>query len=348
MTIRTEPLFLPPATPEGAIQSFTTLFTMTGTITAYASSDRSGAPLFTANLTGSGTYTSGPYRVIAGRWERPSLCCADNMRFASGVPTSNIALNRPMFASSSFDSTFTPERAVDGNASTRWSSEFSDPQWIAVDLGGLFSIQRVVLNWEAAYAAEYQLLFSDDGQNWRLARAVTKNDLTAGIDDIQVSGIGRYVGIHGLRRGTPYGYSLWEFAVYGTPATNFALNKRAVASSSFNSNFTPDRAVDGDRLTRWSSEFDSPEWLAVDLGRFLQIDRIVLNWEDAFASQYMVMLSNDGLVWQTVATKDDDAPGIDQFDFFGVARYVGVYGAIRATPYGYSLWEIEAYGGAVP
>jgi hypothetical protein len=53
-------------------------------------------------------------------------------------------------------------------------------------------------------------------------------------------------------------------------------------------------------------------------------------------------------VWQTVATKDDDAPGIDQFDFFGVARYVGVYGAIRATPYGYSLWEIEAYGGAVP
>jgi hypothetical protein len=345
MTIRTEPLFLPQAAPEGAEQSFTTLFTMTGAITAYASSDQSGAPLFSTNLTGSGTYTAGPYRVINGNWVREHLG-ADVMRFASGVPTSNIALNRPMFASSSFDPTCAPERAVDGNATTRWSSDFSEPQWIAVDLGGLFSISRVVLSWEAAYAAEYQLLFSDDGQSWRLA--LTKNDAAAGVDDLQVSAIGRYVGIYGLRRGTPFGYSLWEFEVYGTPATNFALHNGAVASSSFDSNFTPNLAVDGDRSTRWSSEFSDPQWIAVDLGRFLLINRIVLNWEDAFASQYAVMLSDDGWSWRTVAVKNDDAAGIDQFDIAEVARYVGVYGVLRATPYGYSLWEIEALGGAVP
>ena len=348
MTIRTEPLFLPPAMPEGAMQSFATPFTMTGTISAYASSDRSGTPLFTTNLTGSGIYRAGPYRAISGTWVRAHTG-ADSMSFASGVPAPNIALNRPIVTSSSFDSTFTPERAVDGNASTRWSSEFSDPQWIAVDLEGLFSINRVVLNWEAAYPAEYQLLFSDDGQNWRHAFTIDDAARGAHIDDFQVSGIGRYVGIYGVRRGTPYGYSLWEFEVYGTPATNLALNKPAVASSSFDANFTPNRAVDGDPSTRWSSEFASPEWIAVDLGRFMQIDRIVLDWEDAFASQYMVMLSDDGLSWRTVATKNDDAPGIDQFDtVVEVARYVGVYGAVRATPYGYSLWEIEAYGGAVP
>ena len=349
MTIRTEPLFFPPATPEGAEQSFTTPFTMTGTITAYESSDRSGPPLFTTNLIGSGTYTVGPYRAIAGGWVREHTG-ADVMRFASGVPTTNIALNRPMFASSSFDPTFTPERAVDGNASTRWSSEFSDPQWIAVDLGGLFSIDRVVLNWEAAYPAEYQLLFSDDGQNWRLERQIVDQARAAHIDDFQVSGIGRYVGIYGVRRDTPYGYSLWEFEVYGTPATNLALNKPAVASSSFDSSFTPHLAVDGDPTTRWSSEFSDPQWIAVDLGRFLAIKRLVLNWEDAFASQYLVLLSDDGLRWRTVEWRTNDtAPGIDQFDVgLGVARYVGLYGQIGATPYGYSLWEIEAYGGVVP
>jgi hypothetical protein len=345
MTIRTEPVFLPPAAPEGAERSFTTTFTMSGTITAYASRDHSGEPFFSTDLTGSGTYTAGPYHAVEGRWVRKHLG-ADVIRFASGVPTSNIALNRPMFASSSFDPTVTPERAVDGDASTWWSSEFSDPQWIAVDLGGVFSIDRVVLNWEAAYAAEYQLLFSDDGQHWRLA--LTKYDATAGVDDFQVSVIGRYVGVNSLRRGTPDGYSLSELEVYGTPATNHALNKLAVASSSFDANFTPNLAVDGDPSTRWSSVFDSPEWIAVDLGRFLQINRIVLNWEDAFASQYMVMLSDDGLLWRMVAVRNDDAPGVDQFEMAEVARYIGVYGAVRATPYGYSLWEIEAYGGAVP
>src|SRR5262245_45910576 len=40
--------------------------------------------------------------------------------------------------------------AIDGNASTRWSSAFSDPQWLQVDLGTLRQIGRVLLSWETA------------------------------------------------------------------------------------------------------------------------------------------------------------------------------------------------------
>ena len=118
-------------------------------------------------------------------------------------------------ASSSFDSGFTPDLAVDGNLGTRWSSAFSDPQWFAIDLGGQVSIGRVVLRWEAAYSAEYQLMVSDDGQTWRTV--LTKNKTTADVDDLSVSAVARYVGIYSVRRGTEWGNSLWEFEVYGVP-----------------------------------------------------------------------------------------------------------------------------------
>src|SRR5262249_43698309 len=50
--------------------------------------------------------------------------------------------------------------AVDGNAGTRWSSVFTDPQWLQVDLGGTATVDRVVLSWEAAYATAYQIQVS--------------------------------------------------------------------------------------------------------------------------------------------------------------------------------------------
>jgi hypothetical protein len=63
----------------------------------------------------------------------------------------NLALNRPTLASSTEAASFSPNLAVDGNGGTRWSSAFSDPQWIRVDLGATTSINRIVLRWETAF-----------------------------------------------------------------------------------------------------------------------------------------------------------------------------------------------------
>ncbi len=38
-------------------------------------------------------------------------------------------------ASSVEDNNFPPSNAIDGNSWSRWSSVFSDPQWIALDIG---------------------------------------------------------------------------------------------------------------------------------------------------------------------------------------------------------------------
>ncbi|MET9438769.1 discoidin domain-containing protein [Streptomyces sp. NPDC006551] len=104
--------------------------------------------------------------------------------------------------------------AVDGDAGTRWSSAFSDPQWIQVDLGATATVERVELRWEAAYAKAYRIETSPNGTDWSTAYSTTTG--AGGTEVLAVSATARHVRLHGVTRATGYGYSLWEFQVYGT------------------------------------------------------------------------------------------------------------------------------------
>jgi hypothetical protein len=132
---------------------------------------------------------------------------------SSTPPSTNLALNRPTLSSSNETAAFSPNLAVDGNGGTRWSSAFSDPQWIRVDLGTSRAINRVVLRWEAAFARGYQIQTSTDGNTWTTIRSTTAG--AGGVEDFAVTGTGRYVRMNGTARATQWGYSLWEFEVYG-------------------------------------------------------------------------------------------------------------------------------------
>ncbi|WP_326736671.1 discoidin domain-containing protein [Streptomyces sp. NBC_01022] len=102
--------------------------------------------------------------------------------------------------------------AVDGKFDTRWASDWSDPQWLQVDLGASTTFKHVQLAWDPAFGKAYDIQTSDDGQNWNTVKSVT--DGNGDIDDIDVNGTGRYVRINGTARGSGYGYSLYEFGVY--------------------------------------------------------------------------------------------------------------------------------------
>ncbi|WP_214411169.1 DUF1996 domain-containing protein [Sphaerisporangium fuscum] len=104
--------------------------------------------------------------------------------------------------------------AVDGDTATRWSSLAADPQWLQVDLGGPATVSQVVLVWEGAYAKAFKLQTSPDGQSWTDVYSTTSG--TGGTQTLAVTGTGRYVRLYGTARATGYGYSLWEFKVYGT------------------------------------------------------------------------------------------------------------------------------------
>ncbi|WP_433308099.1 discoidin domain-containing protein [Micromonospora sp. CA-269861] len=124
-----------------------------------------------------------------------------------------LSQGRPATASSTENGGTPASAAVDGNTGTRWSSAFSDPQWLQVDLGARATITQVNLRWEGAYGRAFQLQTSDNASTWTTIYSTTTG--TGGTQNLTVSGAGRYVRMYGTARGTGYGYSLWEFQVYG-------------------------------------------------------------------------------------------------------------------------------------
>jgi len=146
-------------------------------------------------------------------------CWNNAPKFRPAVDTGDLALDRPASASSTDPDGNGPDAAVDGESTTRWSSALgSDPQWLRVDLGKSESISRIELLWEAAYAKSYRIQVSDDGVHWTdIYRTVAGH---GGAEDLpDLSGHGRYVRLYGTQRGTQWGYSLYEFKVYGPQAT---------------------------------------------------------------------------------------------------------------------------------
>jgi mannan endo-1,4-beta-mannosidase len=155
--------------------------------------------------------TNPPDRVQATFYHARSLNQGELPFPGSSAP--NRALGRPASATSVENSTYPAGNAFDGNASTRWSSAFADPQSIQVDLGSAMPVSRVQLGWEAAYGAAYQIQTSTDAITWSTAFTQATGD--GGTDEITfASRSARYVRMLGTQRATPWGYSLWEFGVY--------------------------------------------------------------------------------------------------------------------------------------
>jgi F5/8 type C domain len=174
-----------------------------------------------------------PRRSTARRWRMGAIGSLIVAVVASyGVATALhadaaeilLSQGKPTTASSSENPGALPaSAATDGNTGTRWSSAFSDPQWLQVDLGTSSTISRVALNWEAAAGKAYQIQVSNDAASWTSIYSTTTS--TGGNQSLTVSGTGRYVRVYGTQRTTGYGYSLWEFQVFGgdggtTPPTS--------------------------------------------------------------------------------------------------------------------------------
>jgi beta-glucanase (GH16 family) len=112
----------------------------------------------------------------------------------------------------------TADKAFDNDPASRWATSSTngwvDPGWISVDLGATAQISQVVLQWDPAYGKAYQIQTSADQTNWTTIYSTTTGD---GLKDvINATGSGRYVRMYGTARSSAYGYSLWEFSVYGT------------------------------------------------------------------------------------------------------------------------------------
>ena len=132
----------------------------------------------------------------------------------TGSAEDPLSLGKSVTASTIEGAHWPATAAVDGDTTTRWSSAFADPQYLQVDLGAPAVLDRVVLDWEAAYATSFQIMISSDGNDFTPVYTTTTG--AGGNQTIAIAGTGRYIRMYGTRRATASGYSLFEFDVYGT------------------------------------------------------------------------------------------------------------------------------------
>jgi hypothetical protein len=129
----------------------------------------------------------------------------------------NLALNKPVVAST-VAAGFPAPAAFDNDLFTRWASYPSDSEYIYVDLGAEYDLCEVVIKWENALGKDFQIQVSDDAITWTTIKNITGN--TNYDNYFPVQGSGRYVKMRGIARGTSFGYSIWEFEVYGKLSAN--------------------------------------------------------------------------------------------------------------------------------
>ena len=137
-------------------------------------------------------------------------------------------INRALYHTAKASTTergYAPASAVDGDTMTVWKSAASLFQWIYVDLGATYTVERVVIHWGPFYGTTYHIQALDSSGASTNVFSTTAGD--GGTDD--VSGFNRnarYVRILSTARNTPdSGYVISELEVYGRRPSSTAVEE---------------------------------------------------------------------------------------------------------------------------
>ena len=270
----------------------------------------------------------------------------------SFAATPNVALNKTVTVSST-NGTNIGKNAVDGNTATRWTSANTNAQWIIVDLGSSYTVDEVDINWYTA-GKSYDIQIADSTTaTWTTMKSVTGNTKKGNLVYAGLTGKGRYVRINLLARATTSAYSINELQVHGTPPVvisaepNLSLNKTATSSSNEAVGLEAPLAIDGISSTRWASAYIDNQWYMIDLGNIYDVNKVILNWEFAAGKDYDIQIGGSTTgPWTTMKSVSGNTTtgAITYSGLTGTGRYLRLNLKTRATPYGFSLWEIETYG----
>lgn len=257
------------------------------------------------------------------------------------------------------------DKAIDKKLDTRWSSAFNDAQHLTLDYGKPVTVTRLQINWQNARAESYQIQVSNDGNTWTTVRTITGS--AGGVENLRdLSATGRYLRVQGIKRATQYGYSIIEIQAYanspsGTTPPNpttpdpttpnptqptqpdaILTSINTTSSADQNGSLSAKLATDGNLSTRWSSKAQDDAWLQLDFGVSREIGSIKLVWENAYALEYEIQSSDDGVNWRQVRHVYEGRGGTEELlNLRATGRYLRVLGIRRATQYGYSLFEVE-------
>ncbi|MBI5928802.1 MAG: discoidin domain-containing protein [Chloroflexi bacterium] len=223
----------------------------------------------------------------------------------------NVALGKTAISSSDESSSYVPANATDGVETTRWSSTYEDNQWFIVDLDGVFTINQILLRWEAAFGKNYEIQ-AWDGSTWQTVFTEPNSDgqIDEAIFETPIQA--QFIRLNAIQRGTQWGFSLWEFEVYGARSEN----QDAVLAQT-----PPDFAAPTDEaaapvVTDVSQQFsfeggDAQGWVMADFwagGKALEAS-------DAMATDgtgaLKLTISTSGTQWEEAGAFVDFPDGVD-------------------------------------
>jgi hypothetical protein len=202
--------------------------------------------------------------------------------------------------------------ACDDRMDTRWSSPASDPQWLQIDLGHPATVCGLTIRWENAFASEYDVLLSLDGKEWTPVYETRRGD--GQTDEIFFNPCNaRYVKIVGKKRGTGWGYSIWEVGVHGpSDCINIEAPGEDVAYM-----------ADGCLGNHWTSPSRLPVAVQLDLRRERNFGGVRIDWGKNYAVDLDLLISSDGMMWEKVAELREGTGGFDVLSYPSVkSRFI--------------------------
>lgn len=109
--------------------------------------------------------------------------------------------------------------------------------------------------------------------------------------------------------------------------------------------FYAKNAIDEDPATRWSSNFNEPQWLMIDLGEVCEVDRVMIRWESAYAASYNIEVSTDKKTWTEAYSTQEGQGKTETLTFKPQkARYIKINCLKRKGQWGFSIWDVMIYG----
>lgn len=125
------------------------------------------------------------------------------------------------------------------------------------------------------------------------------------------------------------------------------LQFSSVTASIVEANFLAKNCIDGDDATRWSSPRNKDSVnLRFTFAAPMVVNSFILKWESAFAKAYTIQATSDGVNWVDIYSTAEGNGGTEQIEIKKptVATGIKLLLTKKGTEFGYSLFEVEAYG----
>ena len=243
----------------------------------------------------------------------------------------NLVLSKPVAVSNYHSTSYSGEKAVDGDPGTRWATQDqTQTATLDIDFGTDTTFDKIVFSQLQQRIGSYKIQYWKDNK-WQDAYSGGKADSDESALFPPVTGSKVRFNITSTING-PGGPSIWEFEVYNTKV------------SAPNPVHDGSKAVDADPGTRWATGDNTQNaTLDVDLGAMMTFDRVEFTQLEQRIGSYKIQYWN-GTSWAD-AYEGGAAASREQAAFQPVTGSKVRLNITSSThgPGGPSIWEFEVY-----